>query len=210
MSTWHTPELTAHSSTSLSYYPRWLDAWIRSPSHRTATSSPDEEKESSFCWEGEYSCLGHRLSFFDFTGPSGAGLTVRAEFTGGLKVLLAPGADRGVSALEGRLGAGLTVRLKQPGSLEGYPAGAGGVQPGFAGRLLAGMTVRLKQPGSLEGCPAGAGGVPPGFAGRLLAGLAVRLKQPDSLEGCSAGAGGVQPGFCRPPRCWFDGETEAG
>ena len=107
-------------------------------------------------------------------------------------------------ALQAASLAGLTVRLKQPGSLEGCPAGAGGVQPGFAGRLLAGLTVRLKQAGSLEGCPAGAGGVQPGFAGRLLAGLTVRLKQADSLEGCPAGTGGVQPGFAgRPP------ETEA-
>ena len=87
------------------------------------------------------------------------------------------------------------MRLKPAGSLEGCPAGAGGVQPGFAGRLGAGLTVRLKQAGSLEGCPAGAGGVQPGFAGRLGAGFTVRLKQPGSLEGCPAGAGGVQPGF---------------
>ena len=67
----------------------------------------------------------------------------------------------------------MTVRLKQVDSLEGCPAGAGGVQPGFAGRLGAGFTVRLKQPDSLEGCPAGAGGVQPGFAGRLGAGFTV-------------------------------------
>ena len=138
----------------------------------------------------------------------------------------------------GRLLAGLTVRLKQPDSLEGCPAGAGGVQPGFAGRLGAGLTVRQKQAGSLEGCPATQVVF---FAGRLGAGLTVRLKQADSAQGFPAGAGGVQPGFagrrlagltvrqkqadslegsrrrrwcsarlCRPPRCWFYGETEAG
>ena len=91
--------------------------------------------ETEAAWQSRMMSRRRRWCSAGFAGRLGAGFTVRLKQAGMSRRM-----SRRRRWCSARLCrppqlAGLTVRLKQAGSLEGCPAGAGGVLPGFPGRL---------------------------------------------------------------------------